>query len=201
MKTYIGKKTVQAERMNELQAVELGYARRNEDNHEWREGYHVVYEDGYHSWSPLNVFESSYKIADEYLDRLYIETEELAEKHSLLMKYMSTPMFAGLEHEEQKLMEAQFASMLSYLTILQLRIKRAEKLLGSSSTSKEPYRANDINAERCGDNRFEVIAKAKESILKSTNIESSPDEMDVLDNILFRCWQMGWLKQYESEWQ
>ncbi len=43
MKKYIGTKEVQAEPMNELEAVELGYARSNEDNHEWREGYHVVY--------------------------------------------------------------------------------------------------------------------------------------------------------------
>ena len=49
MKKYISIKEVQAEPMNELQAVELGYARPNEDNHEWREGYHVVYPDGYHS--------------------------------------------------------------------------------------------------------------------------------------------------------
>ena len=197
MKTYIGKKEVQAERMNEYEAVELGYARPNEDNHEWREGYHVVYEDGYHSWSPLNVFEGSYKIADSYLDRLYIEAEEVDERQSLLMQYMDTPMFAGQEYEEQKRMEAQFASMLSYLSILQLRIKRAERLLGSNSTSKELYQANDVSACQCGDNRFEVIAKAKESILKSTNIESSPIEMEALDDILFRCWQMGWLKQYE----
>lgn len=38
MKTYIGTKQVKAEPMNELAAVEKGYARKNEDNHEWREG-------------------------------------------------------------------------------------------------------------------------------------------------------------------
>lgn len=36
MKTYIGTKQVKAEPMNELAAVEKGYARKNEDNHEWR---------------------------------------------------------------------------------------------------------------------------------------------------------------------
>lgn len=50
--------------------------------------------------------------------------------------------------------------------------------------------------EQCGDNRFEIIAAAKADILRRTNIETSPDEMKVLDNILFRCWQMGWLEQY-----
>jgi hypothetical protein len=50
----------------------------------------------------------------------------------------------------------------------------------------------------CGDNRFEIIAKAKEDILLSTNIKTSEDEMKVLDNFLFRCWQMGWLNKYNS---
>lgn len=49
----------------------------------------------------------------------------------------------------------------------------------------------------CVDNRFEIIAKAKQDILESTNIRSSEDEMKVLDNFLFRCWQMGWLDRYE----
>ena len=52
--------------------------------------------------------------------------------------------------------------------------------------------------EQCGDNRFEVIEKAKKHLLSSTNIESRKEEMKVLDNFLFRCWQMGWLKQYED---
>lgn len=51
----------------------------------------------------------------------------------------------------------------------------------------------------CGDNRFEIIAKAKEDILKRTNIHSSEDEMKVLDGFLFRCWQMGWLDKYNEE--
>lgn len=53
--------------------------------------------------------------------------------------------------------------------------------------------------EMCGDSRFEIIAKAKKDMLDSTNIESSADEMAVLDNILFRCWQMGWLDRYAEK--
>ena len=45
----------------------------------------------------------------------------------------------------------------------------------------------------CGDNRFEIIAEYKERLLKETNIDSSPEEMAVLDNILYRIWQMGWI--------
>ena len=51
----------------------------------------------------------------------------------------------------------------------------------------------------CGDNRFKIIKKAKEALMNSTNIDTSPDEMKVLDNFLFRCWQMDWLKMYEDE--
>ncbi len=69
MKTYIGTKQVKAEPMDELAAVEKGFARKNEDNHEWRQGYHVQYTnpDGsvYDSWSPKDVFERSYNVCDE----------------------------------------------------------------------------------------------------------------------------------------
>lgn len=47
--------------------------------------------------------------------------------------------------------------------------------------------------EICGDNRFEVIESAKQRLIEATNIESRPEEMAVIDSILFRMWQMGWL--------
>ena len=53
----------------------------------------------------------------------------------------------------------------------------------------------------CGDNRFEIIQKAKEELLHGTNIEGSPDEMKVLDSLLFRAWQMGWLDKYEPDYK
>lgn len=53
----------------------------------------------------------------------------------------------------------------------------------------------------CGDNRLEIIQKAKEDLIKSTNIESRPEEIAVLDNILFRAWQMGWLDKYEPDYK
>lgn len=52
-----------------------------------------------------------------------------------------------------------------------------------------------MNGEVCGDDRFELIAKAKGALMERTNIEMCPEEMAVLDSILFRCWQMGWLDQ------
>ena len=49
--------------------------------------------------------------------------------------------------------------------------------------------------ETCTDNRFEVIKKYKQKLIEGTNIEQSPKEMEVIDSILFRFWQMGWLKE------
>lgn len=57
---------------------------------------------------------------------------------------------------------------------------------------------NETCGEICGDNRFEIINAAKKDLLESTNINTSTDEMKVLDNFLFRCWQMGWLEKYEK---
>ena len=52
--------------------------------------------------------------------------------------------------------------------------------------------------EICDDNRFEIIERAKAHLINSTNIEASPDEMRVLNNFLYRCWQMGWLELYNK---
>lgn len=48
----------------------------------------------------------------------------------------------------------------------------------------------------CDDNRIRTIEKAKQALIKGTNIEDSPEEMKVLDSFLLRCWQMGWLDRY-----
>jgi len=61
------------------------------------------------------------------------------------------------------------------------------------------FTKRDEMMDNCGDNRFEIIEKAKQDLLNSTNIDSSKDEMKVLDSFLFRCWQMSWLKQYDNE--
>lgn len=50
-------------------------------------------------------------------------------------------------------------------------------------------------ADACGDNRFEIIAKVKEHLLKATNIEMHPEELAQLDNILFRLWQLNYFNQ------
>ena len=56
------------------------------------------------------------------------------------------------------------------------------------------YHNTLVMGDICGDDWFVLIERAKKHLLDSTNIESSPDEMKVLDSFLFRCWQMGWLE-------
>lgn len=53
--------------------------------------------------------------------------------------------------------------------------------------------------EICTDNRFELIQKYKEKLIQGTNIETSKEEMNVIDDILFRFWQMGWLEALEKQ--
>ena len=55
-----------------------------------------------------------------------------------------------------------------------------------------------VDMDICGDNRFEIIERAKKHLLDATNIDTSPKEMEVLDDFLFRCWQMGWLDRYDT---
>lgn len=50
----------------------------------------------------------------------------------------------------------------------------------------------------CTDNRFELIDKYKTMLMDATNIAQCPDEMAVIDSILFRFWQMGWLDKLEN---
>lgn len=51
----------------------------------------------------------------------------------------------------------------------------------------------------CGDNRFETIAEYKKQLIEGTNIASCPEEMAVIDSILFRFWQMGWIPAADVE--
>ena len=54
-------------------------------------------------------------------------------------------------------------------------------------------------SEQCNDNRFEIIKETKEYIINATNIDTSPDEMKVLDDICFRLWQLGLTKRNKDK--
>lgn len=124
MKKYIGTKSVEAEVMDELTAVEKGFARSNEDNHEWRQGYHVRYEDGYESWSPKDVFEKAYKPADTFKDRLVIEKAELEDKLQKCESFVKSEKFREVVKDEYQasLLQLQSQSMREYYNILVHRL-------------------------------------------------------------------------------
>lgn len=62
MKKYIGTKEVKAQPMTAKDAIEKGYKVGSNTGN----GYEVEYKDGYKSWSPKEVFEESYKLADTF---------------------------------------------------------------------------------------------------------------------------------------
>lgn len=126
---YIGTKHVKAEYMNEDIAVKKGYARKNEDNHEWRKGYHVQYTnpDGstYDSWSPKDVFERSYKCATTIVDRLYIERRELRDRKQKLDKSLDDGL-VQMEPRALSLLLFQRLLMDEYIKVLGKRIALLE---------------------------------------------------------------------------
>lgn len=112
--------------MNEPTAVEKGLARPNKDNHEWREGYHVVYPDGYESWSPQSVFNEAYKPADTPYERMIIESCELAKKIEKLSAFMESEDFLNFDKFTSALMYLQNGLMTEYLEILTIRLSAIE---------------------------------------------------------------------------
>ena len=60
MKAFIGAKIIQAEPMD-LIAFKIKFKKPSEAGTKNEPGYHVVYPDDYHSWSPKEVFEVAYR--------------------------------------------------------------------------------------------------------------------------------------------
>lgn len=96
MKKYIGTKQIEAEPMTMGEAYEkclLQAGRVPNDSEKSNAGYHVMYQDGYESWSPAEPFEKAYKFAETFLDRLYIERTELHDKLAKLRSFIESPKF------------------------------------------------------------------------------------------------------------
>jgi len=92
------------------------------------EGYKVVYEDGYESWSPKDVFEKAYHVADTPLDRMYIEYNELMDKHNKLVLFLGRKDAIEIAGENQvALMEVQKVQMHDYILTLKERIDLMKK--------------------------------------------------------------------------
>lgn len=126
MKKYIGTKLVQAtpaiRKGGKVYLPNDAIPRTMEVE---EEGYKVVYEDGYESWSPKDVFEKAYKVAETFKDRLVIEKKELADKLQKLCVFTDSPKFEEIvkdEHQRDLLLQ-QRDYMGEYLNILNQRIE------------------------------------------------------------------------------
>lgn len=134
LKKYIGTKVVEARPMSEIDAESIGYARKNSDHHEYREGYHVRYTnpDGstYDSWSPKDVFEKAYKLVETPLDRLKIERDELKERIEKIEAILGNGIYEVVKKEggipQAVLLILQDSYMLTYLKVLETRIDLME---------------------------------------------------------------------------
>ena len=129
LKQYIGTKTVKAEPMVKSAAVAKGWARASEGNPD-TPGYHVQYTnpDGstYDSWSPKDVFEKSYKIAEDFKDRLNIEFKELKERFNKLDAFLNENDYDKIVEKcgtvQTALMLSQYHAMRHYYNVLKTRI-------------------------------------------------------------------------------
>ncbi len=89
------------------------------------EGYKVVYEDGYESWSPKDVFEKAYKVAETPLDRVNIECAEVRERCDKLGQFIHNQNdgkdYQALPLGIRAMLLAQLHAMCAYSNLLDLR--------------------------------------------------------------------------------
>lgn len=76
MKKYIGTKIIHAEPMK-AEDFKVHPLQVMGDCHD---GYYVIYEDGYESWSPKDAFEKAYRVCDEMTFGLAIEAVKKGQK-------------------------------------------------------------------------------------------------------------------------
>lgn len=91
------------------------------------DGYKVVHEDGYESWSPKDVFEKAYKPADTPEERVIIELGNLQEKINKLGVFIDSDKFSFLRSDVRALLQAQYDAMKSYYGVLGSRYYRMQE--------------------------------------------------------------------------
>lgn len=130
MKHYIGTKHVMARPMTKWEAqqenlLQAGKVCTSQED-KYTMGYEVIYEGGYRSWSPKQVFEQSYHVSETFLDRMHIEYTELDERCNKLKAFSYTDKFNKLGSIQQGLLMRQLSAMQEYREWLRLRIKDCE---------------------------------------------------------------------------
>lgn len=130
MKKYIGTKEVSATPAWQIDGTiypKDGVVPRSMNR---KDGYKVVYEDGYESWSPKDVFEKAYKPSETVLDRLKIERYELREHIEKLEALLGNEINEGVKKAggvpQAALLIIQRSHMVNYLDVLETRIALLE---------------------------------------------------------------------------
>ncbi len=136
LKHYVGTKHILAMPMTKGEAYQKGVCRLQFNDDQEREafvqsddyktpGYKVVYQDGYESWSPADVFEAAYNVAETVLDRVNIEDKELRDRTDKLGQFIFNQNdganYQSLPLGTRAMLLAQFHAMCSYSALLSLR--------------------------------------------------------------------------------
>lgn len=131
-RTYIGTKTIKAVPCNLGDFIAIvkrnPYENSNDVHSDAEEGYMVEYEDGYKSWSPKDVFDKAYRIADTFKDRMIIEINDLSNKIDSLTEFIHRSNFQSIIKSdiESELLKSQLRVMLEYQNILKHRLRIIE---------------------------------------------------------------------------
>ena len=112
MEQYLGVKLVSAEPQFKHQST-------NDDCPEGIEGYRVVYEDGYISWSPKDIFEKAYRkiklTIPEVVTKYNWQDRVVKEAEDLLIKTISLDQFIQFNIEYNK---RNFLNLIVYCYIV-----------------------------------------------------------------------------------
>lgn len=126
MKKYIGTKEVSATPAWQIDGTVYPKDGVVPKSMNRKDGYKVVYEDGYESWSPKDVFEKAYKPSDTVLDRLKIERDELKERMEEIEALLGNGIYEVVKKEggipQAVLLILQDSYMTTYLKVLETRI-------------------------------------------------------------------------------
>lgn len=134
IKRFVTTKIVDACPMQALQAELKGYRTNNIPSE--TAGYELIYEDGYKSWCPKDVFDenavevididcSIHKCQDnypDYVNRMITEEYELLDKIHKIFDFSNTEEFDKLDEYKQNMLRKQNRFMLGYLHALRERI-------------------------------------------------------------------------------
>lgn len=144
MYKYISFKIVEAEPMYRLEAFKKGYHRiaksDNIENQPNDYGYHILYENGYHSWCPVKEFEERNKPlnplretgvlmnSNDYKERFVAEYRQLQIRYNKLSKHLDN-ITNCIEDKEFNVIAPieiyydQLSYMLGYIKTLEKRAK------------------------------------------------------------------------------